>query len=62
MIFSPAGAEEGTVSLTPVTIKPGPRGEVLVEAGLEAGQEIIASGANMLAEGETVRRFTGFSN
>ncbi|MEM6406788.1 MAG: efflux RND transporter periplasmic adaptor subunit [Pseudomonadota bacterium] len=62
MAFAPTGADEGAVTLTPVTITPGPRGEVLVEAGLEAGQEIVASGAALLSDGETVRRFTGFSN
>ncbi|MEM7471695.1 MAG: efflux RND transporter periplasmic adaptor subunit [Pseudomonadota bacterium] len=62
MVFSPPGADEGRVSLVPVTIVPGTRGEVLVQDGLEAGQEIIASGANLLSDGENVRRFSGFSN
>jgi RND family efflux transporter MFP subunit len=62
MVFSPAGADEGTVSLTPVEITPSMRGAVEVASGLEAGQEIIATGLSALSDGDTVRRFTGFTN
>lgn len=62
MVFSPAGAEDGTVAMTPVEISPDADGRMRVLNGLEAGQEIVASGANMLKDGERVRRFTGFSN
>lgn len=62
MVFDPAGADEGSVKLTDISIQPTSRGTVEVTAGLEPGQEIVASGANRLSDGETVRRFTGFSN
>lgn len=62
MMFSPEGADEGTVKRIPVKIAPGARGEVTVLEGLQDGQEIIASGANLLSDGDRVRRFNGFAN
>lgn len=62
MIFEPAGAEEGTVSAQGVTLEPSPTGKVRVLDGLVRGQEIVASGANQLSDGDRVRRFSGFSN
>ncbi|MGX9355106.1 efflux RND transporter periplasmic adaptor subunit [Roseobacteraceae bacterium S113] len=62
MVFSPTDADEGTVSLVPVKVVPGPRGGVLVEEGLTEGQQIVASGASLLSDGDRVKRFTGFSN
>lgn len=62
MVFSPDGADEGVVTLTPIEIAPGSRGEVTVVGGLDGGEEIVVSGANLLSDGDRVRRFTGFSN
>jgi len=62
MVFTPRGADDGTVSLRPVEIEPSSRGDVRVVGGLEPGEEIIASGVSQLSDGDTVRRFTGFSN
>lgn len=62
MVFAPAGADEGTVSRQAVEIRPTATGEVEVIGGLEPGQEIIASGGTLLADGAAVRRFTGFGN
>lgn len=62
MVFTPDGEDEGTVAAVPVTLQPTSTGAVDVTAGLELGQEIVASGANMLSDGARVRRFTGFSN
>ena len=62
MVFTPAGAEEGTVSRRPVTVEPTIRGDVRVTEGLESGEEVIASGATQLTDGDRVKRFTGFSN
>ncbi len=62
LVFEPAGAEEGTVRRVDIQIEPSPTGEVRVISGLEAGQEVVASGAALLADGERVRRFAGFSN
>lgn len=62
MVFEPAGAAEGTVSLTPVDIVPTDRGTVQVIAGLNDGQEVVTIGAVQLEDGATVRRFTGFGD
>lgn len=62
MVFEPDTANEGTVSAVEVTITPSPNGLVYVTGGLEVGQEVVASGANLLSDGERVLRFTGFSN
>ena len=62
MVFSPDGDNEGTVNLQAIKITPGASGEVTVTEGLSGGEEIIASGANLLSDGDRVRRFTGFSN
>lgn len=62
MVFTPTGADEGTVARRPVAVEPTIRGDVRVTDGLEAGEEIVASGASQLADGDRVKRFTGFSN
>ena len=62
MVFEPTGANEGTVTRTPVTITPTDRGAVEVTEGLSDGQEIVVSGASQLQDGATVRRFTGFGD
>jgi RND family efflux transporter MFP subunit len=62
MVFTPTGADEGTVARRPVTVEPTIRGDVRVTEGLQAGEEIVASGASQLADGDRVKRFTGFSN
>lgn len=62
MVFVPAGADEGNVQLTPVKITPSSTGQVQVSSGLQPGQEIIATGASALADGQVVRRFTGFAD
>lgn len=62
LVFSPSGADDGTVQAVEVTIAPGDDGAFNVLSGLEAGQEIVASGAHLLSDGDAVTRFTGFSN
>ena len=62
LVFEPAGADEGTVRRVAIDIEPTPEGDVQVLSGLGDGQEIVASGAALLADGERVRRFTGFTN
>ncbi len=62
MVFSPAGADEGTVRRSTVTIEPTQTGEVRVLTGLSDGDEIVVAGGSTLTDGQTVRRFTGFSN
>jgi RND family efflux transporter MFP subunit len=62
MLFSADTPDEGTVSLKPVSIAPSSNGFFMVTEGLEPGQEIVASGVNLLSNGDRVKRFTGFSN
>lgn len=62
MVFSPDSDDEGTVIAVPVTLQPTNAGAFDVIDGLELGQQIVASGANMLSDGARVRRFTGFAN
>ncbi|MEM8801240.1 MAG: efflux RND transporter periplasmic adaptor subunit [Pseudomonadota bacterium] len=62
LVFEPAGAAEGTVSLAAVEVTPTPSGAVAVLSGLTEGQEIVATGVAALEDGATVRRFTGFTN
>ena len=53
--------DTGTVEEVPVTIEPNRDGLVQVIEGLEAGDEIVRTGANVITDGQTVRRFEGFS-
>jgi RND family efflux transporter MFP subunit len=62
MLFSPAGAAEGTVRWTEVSIVPTPNGSFAATSGLSAGDEVVLTGGAALSEGQQVRRFTGFSN
>ncbi|WP_299788312.1 efflux RND transporter periplasmic adaptor subunit [uncultured Marivita sp.] len=62
MVFTPTGADEGTVARRPVAVEPTIRGDVRVTEGLEPGEEIVASGASQLSDGDRVKRFSGFSN
>ena len=50
----------GTVARTPVTVEPTNTGRVRVTDGLEEGQEIVASGAAGLKDGDRVARFGTF--
>ena len=50
----------GTVARTPVTVEPTNTGRVRVTEGLEEGQEIVASGAAGLKDGDRVARFGTF--
>ncbi|MCJ7872040.1 efflux RND transporter periplasmic adaptor subunit [Phaeobacter sp. J2-8] len=62
MVFTPNGANSGTVALTDIEIAATENGKVEVTAGLEVGQEIVAVGGASLNDGDEVRRFTGFKN
>ncbi|MEM0976508.1 MAG: efflux RND transporter periplasmic adaptor subunit [Pseudomonadota bacterium] len=61
-VFEPAGADEGTITLTPVEIQPSDTGTVQIVSGLEVGQEIVATGGGRLETGMAVRRFNGLGN
>ena len=62
MVFSPAGADEGTVRRVLVTIEPTQSGDVRVLKGLSDGDEVVVAGGAVLTDGQPVRRFTGFAN
>jgi hypothetical protein len=62
VVFTPKGADEGTLKLVPVEVSTGPDGDFFVTSGLEDGSEIVAAGAAGLSDGQKVRRFVGFSN
>ncbi len=61
LVFEPTSGTEGVVRRIPIDITPTTEGAVRVLAGLQDGQEIVASGAALLADGERVQRFTGFA-
>lgn len=61
MVFEPAGAQEGTVKKVSVEVEPSENGAVLIKSGLSQDQEIVVSGSSRLEDGETVRRFAGFT-
>ncbi|AXT25147.1 efflux RND transporter periplasmic adaptor subunit [Ruegeria sp. AD91A] len=62
MVFSPVGADEGTVRRVPVTIEPTQTGDVRVLTGLSDDDEVVVAGGAVLTDGQPVRRFTGFAN
>ena len=62
MVFSPVGADEGTVRRVPVTVEPTQTGEVRVLTGLKDGDEVVVAGGGALTDGQAVRRFAGFAN
>lgn len=62
MVFSPAGAAEGTVAWTKVKVEATQNGEFRVADGLAGDEEIVLTGGGALKDGQQVRRFTGFGN
>ncbi|MHA3979468.1 efflux RND transporter periplasmic adaptor subunit [Halovulum sp. GXIMD14794] len=62
MVFTPTGADEGTVEQRQVEIAPAQGEVVAILSGLEPGEEIVLAGGAMLDEGQPVRRFDGFPN
>ncbi|MEM0937231.1 MAG: efflux RND transporter periplasmic adaptor subunit [Pseudomonadota bacterium] len=62
MVFEEIDADRGTVRQVPIEVVPSSHGALIARTGLSAGQEIVVSGAALLEDGETVRRFSGFSN
>ncbi|NOD62260.1 MULTISPECIES: efflux RND transporter periplasmic adaptor subunit [unclassified Ruegeria] len=62
MVFSPTGADEGSVRRVPVTIEPTQTGDIRVLTGLSDGDEVVVAGGAVLTDGQAVRRFTGFAN
>lgn len=62
MVFDGADGDEGRVSLRSVTVQPDRDGAFQVTSGLAKGEVIVVTGVNALADGQAVRRFTGFAD
>ncbi|MDE4276001.1 efflux RND transporter periplasmic adaptor subunit [Phaeobacter gallaeciensis] len=62
MVFSPTGADNGTVAWRPVTVTPTQDGDFTVTEGLTGGEEVVLAGGTALSDGQAVRRFAGFAN
>ena len=62
MLFSPTGADQGTVKWTAVEVQATQFGDFQVTSGFDGGQEVVLTGGSALKDGQSVRRFTGFAN
>jgi RND family efflux transporter MFP subunit len=62
MRFIPDTDDTGTLEEVPVDVTATRDGEFNIVSGLEAGAEIVRIGAQMVDDGETVRRFSGYAN
>ena len=62
MLFEPGQGETGTVRRLEIDLETGNDGEFILREGLSPGAEIVVAGAASLSDGQSVRRFTGFSN
>ena len=61
MVFEPSDDKAGTVRRQPLEIGATGSGAVQDLSGLSDGDEIVAAGAALLTDGDTVTRFSGFS-
>ncbi|MDA5093126.1 efflux RND transporter periplasmic adaptor subunit [Aliiroseovarius sp. KMU-50] len=62
MIYEETETGTGVIKQVPIEARPSENGDFIVTSGLSAGQVIVAAGANRIADGDTVRPFTGYSN
>lgn len=62
MVFTAQADDTGVLKRADVQIEATPDGRLTIVSGLEGGEEIVAAGVNVLNDGQTVRRFTGFAN
>ncbi|MEM6324809.1 MAG: efflux RND transporter periplasmic adaptor subunit [Pseudomonadota bacterium] len=62
MRFEPGDEGAGTVTEVSVEVEATRDGLLRVVSGLAPGDEIVRTGAHLLSDGQTVRRFEGFSN
>ena len=60
MRFVAGDGDTGTVEEVPITIAANRDGLVQVLDGLSPGDEIVRTGAHLLSDGQTVRRFDGY--
>ena len=59
LVFRPTEGDEGVVEARPVVLEVDSDGEFRVVEGLAAGEEIVAAGVHLLADGARVRRYRG---
>lgn len=62
LLFTPADNGAGVLEEVVIEIEATRDGQFKVVSGLAPGSEIVRIGAQALADGQMVRRFTGFSN
>lgn len=62
MQFVPTGDDAGTLKEVDVELAATRDGTFAVVSGLDAGAEIVRIGAQLLTDGATVRRFSGYAN
>lgn len=62
LVFNPADNDAGVLKEVGIDLEPTRDGQFRVVSGIENGTEIVRIGAQALADGQTVRRFNGFSN
>ncbi|PJI86467.1 RND family efflux transporter MFP subunit [Yoonia maricola] len=62
MRFVPGADNTGTLEEIPVDVIATRDGQFGIVSGLEAGTEIVRIGAQMVEDGDTVRRFSGYAN
>ena len=60
MVFTAEDNDAGTVNQRAVDIETPDGTTIVVTAGLEPGEEIVATGVHQLEDGAPVRRFTGY--
>ncbi|MEJ8560075.1 efflux RND transporter periplasmic adaptor subunit [Yoonia sp. GPGPB17] len=60
--FTPTEDDNGTLEEVAVEVTATRDGQFMIVSGLQAGTEIIRTGAQVLADGQTVRRFSGYAN
>jgi RND family efflux transporter MFP subunit len=62
MRFVPDTDDTGTLEEVPVEVAATRDGQFNIVSGLEAGAEIVRIGAQVVEDGDTVRRFSGYAN
>ena len=60
LVFSPTGADIGTLEHRAVQLQTPDGLTLMVHEGLAPGEEIVAVGGHLLEPGQSVRRFTGY--
>lgn len=60
LVFSPTGAQTGTLTQRSVQLHTEDGLTLMVQTGLTVGEEIVAVGGHLLEPGQSVRRFNGY--